>query len=212
MLKSLATIEKVAGKIAPGRAPYFVEAHIVKALAIIDAQAPVGRIRLAKSLGLGEGAARTLVKHLEKERLAVTSRQGMALTDSGRRLISDLKQRISTSIEVQKSPLTVGAFNVAILVKNASRAVRAGLEQRDAAIRVGAQGATTFVFTRRELTMPSTMENVFESSPDIRKELVSQLSPYENDVIVIGSADDKLAAEYGAIAAALETLKALQGK
>jgi len=212
MLKTLAAIEKVAGKIAPGRAPYFVEAHIVKALAIIDAEAPVGRMRLAKSLGLGEGAVRTLIKHLEKEGLAVTSREGMVLTDSGRKLISEAKQRISKSIEVQKSPLTVGAFNMAILVKNASKAVRAGLEQRDAAIRVGAQGATTLVFTRQELTMPSAKENVFKSIPRIRRELVSQLKPHENDVIVIGSADDKLTAEYGAIAAALETLKALQGK
>jgi predicted transcriptional regulator len=212
MLKTLAAIEKVAGKIAPGRAPYFVEAHIVKALAIIAAEAPVGRMRLAKSLGLGEGAVRTLIKHLEKEGLAVTSREGMVLTDSGRRLISDAKQRISRPIEVQKSPLTVGMFNMAILVKNASKAVRAGLEQRDAAIRVGAQGATTLVFTRQELTMPSAKENVFKSIPVIRKELVSQLKPHENDVIVIGSADDKLTAEYGAIAAALETLKSLQGK
>jgi len=212
MLKTLAAIEKVAGKIAPGRAPYFVEAHIVKALALIDAEAPVGRMRLAKSLGLGEGAVRTLIKHLEKEGLAVTSRDGMALTDTGRRLIFDTKQRISRSIEVQKSPLTVGTFNMAILVKNASKAVRAGLEQRDAAIRVGAQGATTLVFNQQELTMPLAQEDVFKSIPGVRKELVSQLKPHENDVIVIGSAGDKLTAEYGAIAAALETLKALQGK
>ena len=212
MLKTLAAIEKVAGKIAPGRAPYFVEAHIVKALAIIDAEAPVGRMRLAKSLGLGEGAVRTLIKHLEKEGLAVTSRDGMALTDTGRRLIFDTKQRISRSTEVQKSPLTVGTFNMAILVKNASKAVRAGLEQRDAAIRVGAQGATTLVFNQQELTMPLAQEDVFKSIPGVRKELVSQLKPHENDVIVIGSAGDKLTAEYGAIAAALETLKALQGK
>ena len=60
-------IEKVASKIAPGRVPSFNEAQVVKALEIIDAYGTVGRIRLSKELGLGEGATRTLLKHLKKE-------------------------------------------------------------------------------------------------------------------------------------------------
>jgi predicted transcriptional regulator len=211
MLTTLAVIEKIAHKIAPGRAPHFGEAHVIKALAIIDAEAPVGRMALAKLLGLGEGAVRTLIKHLEKDGLVVISKEGMALTGLGQRLISDLKQKISRSIEVQTSPLTVGTFNEAILVKNASKGVRAGLEQRDAAIKVGAEGATTMIFKRGQLTMPLVEEDVLEHIPQVRETLISGLKPHENDVVVIGSADERLRAEYGAIAAALETLKALGG-
>jgi len=38
--------------------------------------------------------------------------------------------------------------------------------------------------------------------------IVSRLKPHENDLVVIGSAKNRLTAELGAIAAALETLKA----
>ena len=56
--------------------------------------------------------------------------------------------------------------------------------------------------------MPLVNEDVFRDVPQVRERLMSELKPGENDVIVIGSAHDKLTAEFGAIAAALETLKA----
>jgi len=207
-LKPLQTIENAASKIAPGRAPYFIEAHIVKALLVISSQGPVGRVNLAKALGLGEGSIRTLIRHLEKAELIKTSREGIVLTGAGKKLTSSVESMISEAVEVPQSTLTVGAFNMAILVRSAAGLVRAGLEQRDAAIKVGAQGATTLVFTNGRLTMPSASGDVFRNLPKMRDVLISQLKPEEGDTIVIGSADDRLTAEFGAIAAALETLKA----
>jgi len=207
-VKSLRVLERAAGKLAPGRPPHFIEAHLVRALRIIGSEGPVGRARLAKALGLGEGAVRTLLKHLENQGIIEASRAGIILTGSGKRLSSDLGCRISTVVEVPHSSLTVGAFNMALLSRNAANSVKAGIEQRDAAIKVGAQGATTLVFSQGKLVMPSVEEDVLKTAPNVRETLMSRLKPEENDVIVIGSADDKLTAEYGAIAAALETLKA----
>jgi len=206
-LKSLNVIERVARKSAPGRSPYFVEAHLVKALIMIDAEGPAGRVKLARTLGLGEGSARTLIKHLEKEGLIVTSRKGIVLSGVGERLVCSLKTNISQPVEIPRSSLTVGAFNIAVLVRRAADVIRAGLEQRDAAIKVGALGATTLMLSGGRLTMPSVDEDVFRDSPGIREIIVSQLKPQEKDVILIGSANDRLTAEFGAIAAALETLK-----
>ncbi len=206
-MNMLQAIEDAAIKIAPGKAPYFIEAHIVKALMIISRK-PVGRVSLAKALGLGEGSIRTLVKHLEKAGLIETSREGIVLTRSGQEFVSTVKSKISEIIEVPKSALTVGAFNVAALVRGAADSVKAGLEQRDAAIKVGAQGATTLTFSHGRLSMPSTNEDVFKKLPRIRHAIISGLKPEEDDIVVIGSAGDKLTAEFGAIAAALETLKA----
>jgi predicted transcriptional regulator len=207
-LKPLQAIENAASKIAPGRAPYFIEVHIVKALLVISSQGPVGRVNLTKALGLGEGSIRTLIRHLEKAELIKTSREGIVLTGAGKKLVSSVESVISEAVEVPQSVLTVGAFNMAILVRSAAGLVRAGLEQRDAAIKVGAQGATTLVFTNGRLTMPSASGDVFRNLPKMRDVLISQLKPEEGDTIVIGSADDRLTAEFGAIAAALETLKA----
>jgi predicted transcriptional regulator len=205
-LNSIMVIEGVARKLAPGREPFFMGIHVFKALETIEAKGPVGRVKLSKTLGLGGGAIRTLVKHLETEGLIKISRVGIVLSDYGKKLFSDLKPRISKEIEVPESSLTVGSCNSAILVKDGASFVKHGLEQRDAAIKVGALGATTLVFSRGKLHMPE-VEDAFNGNPPILVELVSKLQPQENDVIIIGSANDKLAAEYGAIAAVLETLK-----
>ena len=200
-------IERVASKISPGRAPSFNDAQVVKALEIIGAYGTVGRIRLSKELGLGEGATRTLLKHLKKEGLIEVSRHGIALSEYGEKLFSNLKSKISEGIEIPNSPLTVGPFNIAVLVRDVAHGVRRGVEQRDTAIKAGALGATTLIFYRNKLTMPSSEEDVFKGIPSIHDLLVSKLGPKENDVIIVGSGETKSSAEIGAKMAALELLK-----
>lgn len=202
-------IEKVAGKIAPGRSPLFTEVHVVKALEEINAQKSIGRLKLSKELQLGEGAVRTLVKHLRNEGLIEISKLGISLSERGRRVFSGLRTVVSEHVEVPSSPLTVGRFNVAILVRGKADAVKYGLEQRDMAIIAGAKGATTLIFSKNKLTMPNTEEDAFKSNSSIRGFLLSRLSPKESDVIIIGSADEKTKAEFGAKMAAIQLLKSL---
>lgn len=206
-MESLKVIEKVASRIAPGRIPTFQDVHVIKALEAIGTKKTVGRKRLSKLLGLGEGATRTLVKHLKIEGLIVTLKSGISLSKFGEKVFSDLKSKISHQVEIPKSPLTVGPFNVAVLVKNVAHAVKYGVEQRDAAIKVGALGATTLVFSDERLKMPGVQEDIFKGIQSIYNMLITNLKPEENDVIVIGSANEKLLAEFGAKAAALELLK-----
>ena len=206
-MKSLKIIEKVAEKIAPGRTPLFTEAHVIKALEEIQAQEQVGRMKLSRILGLGEGTTRTLIKHLKNEKLIKISKSGIELSERGKDLFSILRAEISKEIEIPPSQLTVGAFNVAILVRDVGSAVKYGLEQRDAAIMTGAHGATTLIFSKNKLTMPGVTEDIFKDNPLIRDVLLSKLKPKENDVIIIGSAEDKRVAEFGAKMAAFELLK-----
>jgi len=207
MSKLFGILERAAAKLAPGRAPFFIEAHLVKALMTIDYEGSVGRVKLSKTLGLGEGTIRTLIRHLENEKLIKISKAGIALTSSGKKLTTDLKSRISKEIEIPRSSLTVGPFNVAILVKNAAYAIRGGVEQRDAAIKIGALGATTLIYRRGKLNMPLVEEDIFRDQPKTHEVMASKLKPQEDDVIIIGTANDKSTAELGAIAAVLETLK-----
>ncbi|KPV63450.1 MAG: hypothetical protein AOA66_0926 [Candidatus Bathyarchaeota archaeon BA2] len=206
----LSTIERVTRKIAPGRAPSFTEAHVIKALKIIGGREAVGRIRLSKELELGEGVTRTLVKHLKNEGIIEVSRSGIVLSEYGEKLFSDLGSRISEGVEVPPSPLTVGPFNIAVLVRDAAGVVKMGLEQRDTAIKAGALGATTLIFSRNRLTMPSMEKiDVFKGISSIHEMLISKLNPKENDVIVIGSGENKRLAELGAKMAAFELLTRL---
>jgi hypothetical protein len=152
-----------------------------------------------------------LIKHLEKEGLINASKSGIVLTDLGKKVCSVLKSRISQPTHIPKSSLTVGAVNLAVIIKDTANAVKAGLEQRDAAIKVGALGATTLIFSKGKLSMPLVEEDIFSRAPTLRKMLVSKLNPQENDVIIIGSAENESMAELGAVAAALETLEVAKG-
>jgi hypothetical protein len=202
----LEVVDRVAGKIAPGRLPSFAEAHVIKALEEIGLQESVGRLKLSKDLHLGEGEARTLIRHLKKEGLIEVSKSGISLSATGRRLLIRLRTLMSEQLDVPSTPLTVGAFNVAVRVTGIRGLIKYGLEQRDAAMMAGARGATTLVFTKNRLTMAGTEEDVSKSDPSILAAL-SKLSLNEGDVIIIGSADEKIRAELGVKTAALELLR-----
>ena len=205
-MEALNTIERVAAKIAPGRLHSFAEAHVVKALEEINIQQPVGRMKLSRDLHLGEGEARTLVRHLKNEGLIDVSQSGITLSNAGKKLLSSLRTYISKEIDVPSTPLTVGPFNIAVRVAGMKDSVKYGLEQRDAAILAGAKGATTLVFTKNRLTMPGAGEDISKSDPSLLAKL-SNLSLKEGDVLVIGSGEEKIRAELGALSAALELLK-----
>ena len=206
------TIERIAEKIAPGRSPLFTEVHVIKTIEIIQAQEFIGRGKLSNMLGLGEGTTRTLVRHLKRNGLIKISRTGIRLSEDGVKLYSILRDKMSKEIEIPPSSLTLGPFNVAILVKNAGSSVKSGLEQRDLAIMTGAYGATTLVYTRNKLMMPGVTKDIFEKIPSIHATLMSELNPQENDVIIVGSAESRNLAEIGAKIAAFQLIRDITPK
>ena len=203
----LEVLERVGSKIARGPAPSFNEAHVVKALEIIGDYGIVGRINLSNKLELGIGTTRTILKHLKKEGLLVSSRHGFAFSESGKKLFRNLRSIISGGIEVPNSPLTVGPLVIAVLVREMAHKVGRGVEQRNTAIRAGASGATTLIFSRNKLTMASKKRHILKGVSDIQDILVSKLNPKENDVIIVGSGENRTNAEIGAIMASLKLLK-----
>jgi len=206
-LRLLEVIERVTRKIAPGPAPSFNEAHVVKALEIIGKCGIVGRIRLSKEVGLGEGTTRTLLKHLKNEGITQSSRSGIFFSETGKKLFSDLRSKVSEGVDVASSPLTVGSFNIAVLVRDSAQAVGSGMEQRDTAIKSGASGATTLVFSGNKLSMPACVNDISESTSSLHDEIVTKLNPNENDVIIVGSGENRKLAEIGAKMAAIKLLK-----
>ncbi len=203
----LEVIDRVKRKMAPGPAPSFNEAHVVKALELIGEHKSIGRIRLSKELGLGEGTTRTLLKHLKTEEMIQSSRGGIMFSEAGNKLFSDLRNRLSNVVNVPNTPLTIGRFNIGILVRDSAKAVRSGMEQRDTAIKSGASGATTLVFLNNKLFLPTGEQNISESMPELHDKLVAQFKPKENDVIIIGCGENRDVAEIGAKMAAIKLLK-----
>jgi predicted transcriptional regulator len=199
----VATLDAVAEKVAPGRAPAYTSAQVLKAIELI-ACSGMGRQQLAGRLGIGEGSARTIVKRLMAEGLISTTKGGMALTEKGERLVIDVHNLIRGS-ELRMTGVTVGVSDYAVLVKGASRCVKLGVEQRDSALIAGAKGATTLVFDGVDFRMPGVD---VEPEGELSRSLMSALSPMKGDVVIIGTADTPIDAEIGAKSSALGLLRA----
>lgn len=195
------TIEALVKEKAPGPLLSFQVFHVIKTLESIS-HAPIGRGMLAKKLEIGEGATRTLIDRLKDEGIIDISKSGCSLTKEGEEIWMQVKKIFPSKIELGKSKLTLSTCNVAILVKGRMSRIKLGMEQRDAAFLAGAKGATTLFVRKGKLRMPSLDADIKDDVSDVYEKIMSFLKPSDGDVVVIGSADTCMKAEYGAIAAA----------
>ncbi|MCE4628336.1 MAG: hypothetical protein F7C34_04220 [Desulfurococcales archaeon] len=79
----------------------FTPAHALMALDLLERRA--GRPSIARTLGLGEASAKTLLRSLEEAGLAARSSRGRTLTPGGRRVLEELRAAIRTG-EARPSP------------------------------------------------------------------------------------------------------------
>jgi len=191
---------------APGPALTFTLLHLIKALELM-AEGPIGRGKLAKNLGIGEGTVRTIIKRLKDSNLIEISREGCHLTSFGRKLWEKFKKKVPKKVFLEKNEFSLAQYSVAVLVKGCGSKVRTGMKQRDAAIMVGADGATTLVFKDKKLIIPRVSDNIAKDYPVAYKQIVKLLNPEQNDVVIVGTAKTREKAEYGALAAALTLLE-----
>ncbi|HXX06396.1 MAG TPA: DUF4443 domain-containing protein [Candidatus Bathyarchaeia archaeon] len=199
-------LEKVTERYAPSRLLTFELAHVFKTMQLLEDKKKVSRSLLMRELGLGEGSVKTLVKHMKMSRLVENSNAGMWFTDKGKAVFSKLRLAIPKEMDIPKCSIALGRFNHAVLVKDLAHNVKSGIEQRDSAIKSGAVGATTMIFKNERLVMPNTREDVLRSEPKIHSLIIQQFEPEENDVIIIGSSEDRKTAEMAAKSAALHTI------
>lgn len=195
-------LESLLEKKAPGPYPSFSIFHLIKALELIAKTSQVGRGKLSEELKMGEGAARTLIERLKVADLVSASRKGCSLTLKGEKFWNKFQLTFPLKTKLNKNELTLADCNVAVQVRGGGDNVRAGLEQRDAAVIAGARGAITMVFRKEKLVMPTISEDVARDFPIVFRQITSLLRLKENDAVVIGSADNWSQAEYGALAAA----------
>jgi len=172
----------------------YSEVHVLKALMLL-AEMPHGRFLLMKKLQLNEASARTLLSKLEQKNYSRPSPYGHALTKKGNVFVKKIRQRIIGPIKVGKTLVTLSDSNVAYIVRNASNKIKSGVEQRDTAIKLGANGLTTLVQENKKLSFPLSNKKVPESVQKL-------FSLKENDVVLIGSSDNEITADLSALYAA----------
>ena len=206
MHQVLRLLSKVAERYAPSRLLSFDSVHVLKAMQLMENKRRISRSLLMDELGLGEGSVKTLVKHMKMSGLIENSNAGMWSTNKGKTVYAKLHCAIPNEMEIFKCNIALGKFNYAVLVKDVAYDIGSGIEQRDAAIKLGAVGATTLIFKNSRLLMPDTREDLLRNNPKIHSLIIKKLMPKDNDVIIIGSSDDKRTAELAAKSAALHTI------
>jgi Mn-dependent DtxR family transcriptional regulator len=194
-------LEKIVSGKAPGPSPAFSVFHVLRALELI-AEKFTGRGKLADTLGVGEGTVRTIIGRLKNAGLISTTKAGCTLTNKGLKLYNEYQSVFKKKVEFERSEIAIGKHNIAVLIKNCGHKVKSGVEQRDAAIMAGAKGATTILFRGGRLIIPAVSGDVAKDFPRAASQIMASMSPEEDDVIIVSSADTLEKAEYGALAAA----------
>jgi hypothetical protein len=200
-------LAKIASRYAPSRKLSFDSVHVFKVLQLIESKGHVSRNLLCKELSLGEGSVKTLVKHLKAEGIIESTKAGTTLTARGRRIAEQFFSAMPGEMSLSKCSVALGEFNYAVLLKQYGFALKSGIEQRDAAIRMGAIGATSLLFKHNRLVMPGTNYDPLRKEPNTVRLLLEKLKPVDGDAIIIGS-DTKVErrAELAAKTAALTTI------
>jgi len=189
-----------------GPNPKFASTHIILAYIVI-ATNKIGRVRLSKVIGIGEGSVRTLLKILVKLNLITITTEGCELTNNGIKLYEELKNIISEWKELPVGKLTIDKHNIIIKVRNCGHLIKHGIIERDAGIVVGATGIISLIVKNNKFCIPGGSNNCEKEYPDIIwDELKTKFILSNNDVIIISGSKDIHSAIYGAIAGSLKLI------
>jgi predicted transcriptional regulator len=200
-------MQQVAGKKAPGPSTTFTIFHVFYALELM-AKKPLGRNKLAEKLSVGDGAVRTIISRLREANLIETSKAGCNLTQKGNEICMQFKEIFPKQMDLAKSDLNQSDYNHAFLVKNCGEKVESGIDQRDAAIIAGARKALVIVYKKGHLYIESVSDNVEKQYPKAASQILEQMKPQDNDVIIIAGAESALKAKRGAFAASWSLISA----
>lgn len=190
-----------------GPNPSFTQAHFLFAFLTIGTSGMIGRQALAREVGLGEGAARTVLRRLRDGGYIGVNASGAFLTKKGKRLLVSLRGRLLPLLPLEGSRLTVGNEQAAVAVRGSVRRLGNGILQRDSAILVGATGATTYSIRGSKFTVPGGSANCEKDYPtSVWKLLRKKLVPKDGDIVIVCGADDQMKAKLGALSVALTLL------
>ena len=206
-LVSLSGLVRLAQKHEPGPNPGFGTEHTILAFLTIGGAGTIGRESLAEQSGLGQGSVRTVLKRFRQEGFVKADPFGCRLTDSGEALYQSIMKKVTPLVPLAGSSLSVGKFQIGILVRAKGTHITNGISQRDSAIRIGASGATSYVIIGNKFTTPG-------GSPDCEKdfpsrawhELRAKLNPKNGDAVIVCGAPGETTAKLGALSAALTLL------
>lgn len=184
----------------------FSQSDVLKSIVMIGESGRLGRMRLSTILDLGVGEIRTLIKRLKDGGLIRVGPGGCELTELGEKNYVTVKRVVPWRSEVQAQSLGIGRHCWAFLIRGRSSRVKLGIEQRDAAIKAGASGVLTVVFSGGKFLIPVEGTNCESSKSSEPWITIRKSGPQDGDVVIVSGASDSQAAENGGWSAAMTFL------
>ena len=133
---------------------------------------------------------------------------GCSLARGGLAAYRALRELIPARLRLDSTTLTVGKKQVALLVRGGGDRVGNGIPQRDAAIKVGASGATTYLLRDSRFQIPGDSSDCEKDFPSpVWKKLRRELGPTDGDAIIVCGAEEELLSEIGALSAAITLMR-----
>jgi hypothetical protein len=180
----------------------FADYHVYKTLAAISDGRRKGRKQLSDAVGVGEGSMRTILEYLRDHDLVEIKQTGVSISKKGMDFLNGFPIQVGL---ITKSDSSIGQTSVAVLVRSMADRIKIGVEQRDAAVRAGAEGATTIVMKGGNLWIIPDY-NLDENKKAFAAEIRGIFQIKDGDVIIIGTGQDYRQAEDGALSAAFDLI------
>lgn len=172
----------------------FSEYDLVKALYLLS-EKPLGRNHLIKALNLTEASTRTLMSKLKKQGFARNSTKGLVLTQKGRKTLEKILEKVSLAVKIKN--FEAGKHATAFQIHGAAKKIKLGVEQRDFAVKAGANGAIVLIYDKKKLKMPG-VSYMQRRNKKLFEEIEEKFALKKNDVVVIAFAlSAKVAEEAG---------------
>jgi uncharacterized protein DUF4443 len=200
---ALESLRQVLDSDYRGPRAFFTQVDVLKALIAIGRSGSVGRGRLATLTGLGQGEVRTLIRRLKDNDLIVIEANGCALSKKGQREYGKLSSVLLSSSKVAADRLNLGPVCWAVVVNGGAKKVRYGIEQRDAAIKAGADGAFTAIYSAGRFTVPGEGTDCEKDGPGEPWTTLRSTAVRDGDAVVVTGSSSESMSENGALAALL---------
>lgn len=178
----------------------FNDANVYWALHVLSSGRRIGRKKLAEEIGVGEGSMRRIIDTLKEWDFILIKQTGITITKTGQAFLQQMPIKV---LDIHLEGSVVGQYQQAILVLGCADKVVNGMEQRDAGIKVGADGCTTLVIRDGKLMVPPDW-NMDEEDPEMAYRIRKESGMTQSDALIIGGADTKAAAIEAALSAALQ--------
>lgn len=147
----------------------------------------LSRETLAERLELGEGTMRSVLDTLKRKRFIASTRRGHTLTGSGEQWFRAVVERLTPPKTVTVS-LYPKFIRVASVI-HPPHAREVGAEERDLAVKEGAEGAVLLIQQRGKLELPGF--HYPASFANVQRQLMTA----DGDLAIISFAEDRRRAE-----------------